>query len=470
MDRADVDQDQNTTELIALYYHGNRQGSVSHLTRDDGVVVESYDYTPFGIPTIYDSQGQVVSSSPTGNRFLYTGREWDHEIQLYHYRARTYDPHYGVFLQEDPLRFDAGVNLVAYAAASPTNLTDPTGLISMREFGSAVLDFLKEAGHELAAIGVATIPFLEEILDLLSAATGKDLSEWAEDGFRGRPDSLGFWDRVKYAAIGAAKLIGSAVGVGILRKLDKLIDYLRNCNRAKGRIGTAATNLAKRLGLKVGCFALGTLVLTPDGLVPIEEIRPGDEVIASSPGGPDEVHRVLATPTATGTFEMVRLTIQSELGVEEIVATTDHPFWSETRQRWVPAEDLGLGESLSNKTRVMAKEWSSPERRVFNLVVAQRHSYLVGRQRTLVHNGCGETAATIRGKLKHKEFAEKVKGKGWKSEQRIAGTRLRPDAIDPKGRPVELKPNTPSGRAAGKRQIEKYKAATGTNGRVIYYD
>jgi hypothetical protein len=36
--------------------------------------------------------------------------------------------------------------------------------------------------------------------------------------------------------------------------------------------------------------------------------------------------------------------------------------------------------------------------------------------------------------------------------------------------PVELKPNTTSGRAKGARQITKYKKATGTNGRVVYYD
>jgi hypothetical protein len=47
---------------------------------------------------------------------------------------------------------------------------------------------------------------------------------------------------------------------------------------------------------------------------------------------------------------------------------------------------------------------------------------------------------------------------------------LRPDALTPKGHPLELKPNTPSGRAAGKRQMEKYEAAARAKGRVLYYD
>ncbi|WP_229794358.1 RHS repeat-associated core domain-containing protein, partial [Arenicella chitinivorans] len=83
-------------------------------------------------------------------------------------------------------------------------------------------------------------------------------------------------------------------------------------------------------------------------------------------------------------------------------------------------------------------------------------------------------AAATRGREAHKEFAEKVKQKpGWKSEKTITGPNgeiLRPDALTPSGRPVELKPNTPTGRRQGEGQIKKYKEATGKNGRVIYYD
>jgi RHS repeat-associated protein len=96
----------------------------------------------------------------------------------------------------------------------------------------------------------------------------------------------------------------------------------------------------------------------------------------------------------------------------------------------------------------------------------------VGKQTIPKGMGNPKVRETLgRGLQAHQEFAEKVRQKaGWQSETRIEGTRLRPDAIDPKGRPIELKPNTPSGRALGARQIEKYKAATHSNGRVIYYN
>jgi RHS repeat-associated protein len=87
----------------------------------------------------------------------------------------------------------------------------------------------------------------------------------------------------------------------------------------------------------------------------------------------------------------------------------------------------------------------------------------------------GESTAAARGRAVHKEFAEKVQQKpGWQSEPRLVdpatGRTVKPDAVTPKGHPIELKPNTPSGRAAGKRQLPKYERATGKKGRVIYYD
>ena len=86
----------------------------------------------------------------------------------------------------------------------------------------------------------------------------------------------------------------------------------------------------------------------------------------------------------------------------------------------------------------------------------------------------GESESTQAGRARHKEFAEKVKAKsekGWQSEPTIEtpeGT-IRPDAVTPSGRPIELKPNTPSGRAQGARQLEEYEKALGKKGRVVYY-
>jgi len=62
------------------------------------------------------------------NPFQYTARESDTEIGLYYYRARYYDSQSGRFLNEDPMRFDAGVNFYAYTLDSPLNFRDPDGM------------------------------------------------------------------------------------------------------------------------------------------------------------------------------------------------------------------------------------------------------------------------------------------------------------------------------------------------------
>ena len=59
----------------------------------------------------------------------FTGREYDAETGLYHFRARVYDPDVGRFVQSDPIRFAAGdLNPYAYSWNDPENWSDPCGL------------------------------------------------------------------------------------------------------------------------------------------------------------------------------------------------------------------------------------------------------------------------------------------------------------------------------------------------------
>ena len=81
--------------------------------------------------------------------------------------------------------------------------------------------------------------------------------------------------------------------------------------------------------------------------------------------------------------------------------------------------------------------------------------------------------AIERGRQAHRELAEKVRDKGWETEPSLRGSdgRIhRPDVVTPNGRFVELKPNTPSGRASGRRQAQRYRDELHMEGRVVYYD
>ncbi len=75
----------------------------------------------------------------------------------------------------------------------------------------------------------------------------------------------------------------------------------------------------------------------------------------------------------------------------------------------------------------------------------------------------------------HQEFYEWVKSQpGWKANPTLrdplTGRIVRPDALTPDGRPVELKPNTPSGMRRGQIQTLAQERAAGKKGVVIFYD
>jgi RHS repeat-associated protein len=102
--------------------YADRQGSVIYVTRPaTGDVAAAYEYDAYG--QITQTQGSL--HQPYG----YTGREYDAESGLYHYRARAYDPRSSVFVQSDPIGFAGkSLNLVGYVRQNPTNFSDPLGL------------------------------------------------------------------------------------------------------------------------------------------------------------------------------------------------------------------------------------------------------------------------------------------------------------------------------------------------------
>ncbi len=127
-DVADVDDDANTTELKRFYYHRQLIGSVTQVTDPDEVVVESYDYGPYGEIAISDINGSSVSTSQIGNPFTYTGRRLDEETGLFYYRARHYSSELKRFIQRDPLEYVDGPNAYGYVSARSTIRRDPLGL------------------------------------------------------------------------------------------------------------------------------------------------------------------------------------------------------------------------------------------------------------------------------------------------------------------------------------------------------
>ncbi len=117
-----------TTGDNALYYHRNQQYSIVGLTNAAGTLVERYTYSAYGTLGIYAANGTVRTSSTYANRYTYTGREWDADLRLYHFRARWYDPATGGFVTRDPLGYVDGMSL--YRGYFGVREVDPSGTIS----------------------------------------------------------------------------------------------------------------------------------------------------------------------------------------------------------------------------------------------------------------------------------------------------------------------------------------------------
>ncbi|MEV0701015.1 polymorphic toxin-type HINT domain-containing protein [Saccharopolyspora sp. NPDC050389] len=148
-------------------------------------------------------------------------------------------------------------------------------------------------------------------------------------------------------------------------------------------------------------FVPGTRVLMADGSTkPIEEVRGGEEVLATDPvTGEMTSRRVVATIAGEGQKDLVEITVDTdgpagdETGV--LVATDGHPFWVPEQHRWVKAGELVAGDQLQGPDGtqlqvVSTKTWTALQR-VHNLTVDGIHTYhvLAGQTPVLVHNSNG---------------------------------------------------------------------------------
>ncbi|MEA3052890.1 MAG: hypothetical protein QOG72_1793 [Sphingomonadales bacterium] len=99
------------------YLVADERGSIVAVTDSSGNPLAINSYDEFGVP------------GPANiGRFQYTGQVWLPELGMYHYKARTYSPTLGRFLQTDPIGYDDGINWYDYGGGDPVNNTDPSGM------------------------------------------------------------------------------------------------------------------------------------------------------------------------------------------------------------------------------------------------------------------------------------------------------------------------------------------------------
>jgi RHS repeat-associated protein len=112
------------------YFHHDAIGSVTNVTSASGGLQWSYGYEPFGAARTTSKDDVDAPANP----MRFAGEMLDTHSDLYHLRARQYDPADGRFLATDPLapsETDPSISTYHYAKNRPAVLIDPSGMGSV---------------------------------------------------------------------------------------------------------------------------------------------------------------------------------------------------------------------------------------------------------------------------------------------------------------------------------------------------
>jgi RHS repeat-associated protein len=393
------------------------QGSIVGTGNSSGALAVNYTYDAHGAPNTWGTVGTVP-------RFRYTGQAAIPEAKLYHYKARVHDPVSGRFLQTDPVGYGPDVNWYAYVGDDPVNGSDPSGMNKPLDVGGDEFGFFGIEGDnatqgDLAGdMGLNPVPPSSSkpspVVDNTSNSTSKPSSQPGSGYSNLSPDrSLekqkadfanpklnGIPEAERQEAIGMAAVPAAGTAVG-------------------GAIA-AAPEMAAAAGRAIlkgcGCFVAGTLVDTPVGLRPIEEIRVGDLVISRASFGGAMANKTvtaLIRPHNRAVYE-VKIE-QSGRGTSETFGVTDDHPWMSKDGRWLTTLQLHADDQLQTedgaRARVVSVVATNRTANTFNLEVADNHTYFVGNERVWVHNACfaGFKAA--------QKWLSQLSKRGWTSDQ-----------------------------------------------------
>ena len=352
----------------AMYAIQDANYNLMALTDASGAMLEQYTYDPYGTMRIAETYTPTHPVNRVGHQGLFfdrfDGTANDGSLALnaqgmYYNRNRSYSPVLARFLQRDPnatatlllsssistpsftpfsaaAHYADGLNLYQYLVSNPHNNNDMLGL-SLFEDAEAVANDLA-----FDQIGVAVTLF--------------DGRTRMQAGLRlaiAYMHAAFMWDDEVWE-LGEQALIALLTGGFFAR----------------------------------ACFVEETPITLSDGsLLAIEEVAPGDVVLTYDPEG-----RYASCATVERCFvRHATELVQIQLPQSVVRVTPDHPFFVDGCG-WIPARDLQVGDNLVSTSGtsepVRAARAVAANEPVYNIEVADLHTYFVGQDRVLVHNEC----------------------------------------------------------------------------------
>lgn len=129
----------------SYYYHTNHLGSTMAITNAESKLIERAEYDVYGATTFFSESAEMALSS-IGNNILFTGREYDSELGIYYFRARSQHPYMGGFMQHDALMYVDGLNDMSYVGNMVVLYIDPFGYAHR---GRAPLQAIENLGKNI---------------------------------------------------------------------------------------------------------------------------------------------------------------------------------------------------------------------------------------------------------------------------------------------------------------------------------
>ncbi|QSB05073.1 polymorphic toxin-type HINT domain-containing protein [Natronoglycomyces albus] len=369
--------------------------------------------------------------------------------------ARDYDPLFGRFMSVDEvinILDDQQINGYAYANHSPITFADPTGMFlglvdkaksvgknvanTVTDAATSASNWVQDNAGTIAQVAgtVATVAAFVPGGQVVAAAAGAvaigaGAIETAQSCSSG--DTVG-------CAMGAASMVPgvrTATDVGSKAftcatgsAADCASEFIpggRRGPKATDGGGTGGSGGPASCSTGRKSFLPGTLVVTADGATkPIEDIAPGEQVLAVDPvTGELTAGSVSVTHTTPDQErDLVDITVapldEEQSGAsgasETITATVGHPFWAPDVDEWVPARNLEAGSWLQTSSgtwaQVEAVEHRSETVTTHNLTVAGVHTYFVQSEQAelLTHNqgssgGCDDPLQSYAESVRNEE-------------------------------------------------------------------
>lgn len=250
------------------------------------------------------------------------------------------------------------LNRFAYVNGNPISFIDSFGLERESDSkGKATWD--KGMNVVQGVLGVVGfIPIFGEVADVTNGVI-----------------SLGRGNYADAVANFASAIPVAGNGVAIGKAAYKAGDKISDINKAK----------KANIDCPINCFVAGTLVLTKEGYIAVEDIEVGDLVLAK-----DEKTGETSYKKVLSLFDRQAEVIYIiSVGEEEISVTGEHPFWVEGKG-WIETAYLEIGDILTTFDGqflpiqdIIVKE---EETTVYNFEVEDFHTYFVSKLGVWTHN------------------------------------------------------------------------------------